>query len=138
MAVAASCGADVLAACSYSDGGGTVVKLVTPDVHRPTRALCAAGFDCQSQEVVLVETPDRPGLAALLGRKLTAAGIGVLCSYSFRIGSHQSHTVFKTTDNERALYLLEVDALIHDLAAAKSWRPLEEAAEDPCQEQQAA
>jgi hypothetical protein len=31
--------------------------------------------------------------------------------------------VFKTTDDDRAVYLLEVDALIHDLAAVQSLHP---------------
>jgi len=138
MAITASRGADVLAACSYSDGGATVVKLVTENAHRTMRALRAAGFDCLAQGVVMVEAPNKPGLAALLKQKLTAAGIGVLRSYWFRSGSNQSYTVFKTTDDEQALYLLEVDALIHDLAAAKSWRPSEEIAEQPYHEEQAA
>ena len=122
MAITVSCGAEVLAACSYWDGSNAVMKLVTEDVPRTTRALQAAGFDCRLNPVVLVETPDKPGLAALLHAKLVAAGMHVLYYYSLHCERNQSYVVFKTSDDDRALYLLEVDALIHDLAAAKSWR----------------
>ena len=123
LAVTSSCGTEVLAACSYWDQTGAVVMLVAEDALRAVRALEAAGFKWKSNEIVLVETPDKPGLAASLGVKLTSAGIHVLYSYAFRSGRDQSYVVFKTTDDDRAMYLLEVEAMIHDLAAAKSWRP---------------
>jgi hypothetical protein len=127
MATTACCGSEVLAACSYSDGAATVVKLVTQDARRTANALRAAGFECKSNPVILVETPNKPGLTATLGAKLTGAGINILYSYSLQSESHQTCLVFKTTDDDRAIYVLEVDALIHDLAAAKSWRPPSEA-----------
>ena len=123
MATAGSCGTEVMAACSYWSHGGTVIMLVTEDALRTTRALEMAGFKCRTNSIVLVETPDKPGLAALLGAKLTAAGINVLYSYSFRSERNQSYVVFKATDDDRAVYMLEVEGLIHDLAAAKRWRP---------------
>src|SRR5690242_10074189 len=82
MTITASCGAEVLAACSYWDGARSVVKLVTEDAQRTGRALKAAGFDFESHPVVLVETPVKPGLLAMLRDKLTVAGIHVLYSYS--------------------------------------------------------
>src|SRR5258706_10760830 len=75
MATTASCGADVLAAHSYWDGVSTVVLLVTQDAPRTMRALEGAGYKCKKTPVVLVVTPNKPGLAALLGVKLKAAGI---------------------------------------------------------------
>jgi hypothetical protein len=122
IAITVSCGAEVLAASSYWDGGSTVVKLVTEDARRTVGALQAAGFDCRSNPVVLVETPDKPGLPQFLSDKLVSAGINVLYTYSFRSDRDLNYVVFKTTDDERAIYVLEVEALIHSLAAAKSWR----------------
>ena len=46
IAITVSCGAEVLAACSYWDGGETVVKLVTENAVRTIHALQASGFDC--------------------------------------------------------------------------------------------
>ena len=122
MATAGSCGAEVLAACSYYSYDGAVVMLVTDDADRTLRALEGAGFSCKCDSVLLVEIPDEPGIAALLGVKLTAAGIRVLYSYLFRSEDTQGYVVFKTTDDNRAFYLLEVESLVHELAAAKSWQ----------------
>ena len=122
IAITVSCGAEVLAASSYWDGDSTVVKLVTEDALRTSRALQAAGFACHSNPVVLVETPDKPGLPEFLSDKLVNAGINVLCSYSFRSDRDLNYVVFKTTNDDRAIYVLEVEALIHGIASAKSWR----------------
>jgi hypothetical protein len=125
MAIVGCCGTEVLTACSYRDEAGTVTLLVTDNAPHATRDLEASGFRCKSAPIVLVQTPDKPGLAALLGAKLAEAGIGVLCSYWFHSEGKQSYVVFKTTDDDRAIYMLEVDALIHDFAAAQSWRQSE-------------
>ena len=122
MAITVSCGAEVLAANSYLDGDQTVVKLVTEDAIRTTDALQAAGFDCKSNPIVLVEAPDKPGLPAVLSSKLASAGVNVLYTYLFRSDHELTYVVFKTTDDIRAIYILEVEALIHGLSAAKNWR----------------
>jgi hypothetical protein len=123
MGVVSSCGSEVLAACSYWDQEGAVVMLVTENVLRAVRALEAAGYKWKSSEVVLVEIPERAGIAALLGAKLSSAGVNILYSYAFRSDRDQSYVVFKTTDDERAIYLLEIESLIHDVAAAKNCKP---------------
>jgi hypothetical protein len=128
IAVVTSCGTEVLAACSYWDRSGAVVMLVTENALRATHALEAAGFKCKSDSIVLIEAPDKPGLAAFLGQKLAAAGVNVLYSYAFRSDRDQSYVVFKTTDDERAIYLLELEALIYGLATTKSWRRSDRAA----------
>jgi hypothetical protein len=122
IAITVSCGAEVLAANSYWDGGSTVVKLVTEDARRTVGALQAAGFNCRSNPVVLVETPDKPGLPEFLSGKLASAGINVLYTYSFRSDRELNYVVFRTTDDNRAIYILEVEALIHGLVAAKNWK----------------
>ena len=122
MATAGSCGAEVLAACSYYSYDGAVVMLVTDDAARTLRALEGAGFECKRDSVLLVEIPDEPSIAALLSARLSAAGIRVLYSYSFRSEGGRGYAVFKTTDDHRAFYLLEVESLVHELAVAKSWR----------------
>lgn len=122
IAITVSCGSEVLAASSYWDGNDTVVKLVTEDAFRTTRALEAAGFNCRSNPVVLVEAPDEPGMPEFLSDKLAGAGVNVLYTYSFRSDRELNYVVFKTTDDNRAIYVLEVEALIHGLAAAKNLR----------------
>ena len=123
MASVASCGAEVLVASSHWDGPTTTVWLVTQDAARTGRALNAAGFNCDLEFVVLVEGPDKPGAARRLVERLTAAGIRVLLSYAFRSENHRSYVILKTSDDDRAIYLLEVDALIHQLAEAHREHP---------------
>ena len=123
MAITVSCGAEVLAASSYWESSSAVVELVTEDSSRTARALEAAGFACQSSPVVLVEMPDKPGLPTLIANKLTRSGIDVFQFYSLHGERNRAHVVYKTSDDERAIYLIELDALIHDLAAAKTWHP---------------
>ncbi|HTS17009.1 MAG TPA: hypothetical protein VMP11_05500 [Verrucomicrobiae bacterium] len=118
IASVVSCGAEVLVASSHWDGSGTVVRLVTQDAARTGRALTAAGFECDVDFVVLVEVPDGPGALAILVERLRIAGINVLLSYAFRSDNHRSYIVLKTSEDDRAIYLLEVDALIHQLAGA--------------------
>ena len=121
IAVASSCGTELLAACSYWDQAGAVVMLVAEDALRAKRTLEGEGFKCKANEVVLVEMPDIPGLAPLLGAKLTSAGIHVLYSYAFRSGGDRSYVVFKTSNDDRAVYFLEFEALVESLTAAKRW-----------------
>jgi hypothetical protein len=130
MAITVSCGAEVLAACSHWDRSVAVVKLVTKDPWRTMRALQEAGFTCRSSPVVLVDMPDKPGLPTLIGDKLVHAGIRVLEFYSLHGERNRAHVVYKTSDDDRAIYLIEIDALIHDLAAARSWRQPAEATLD--------
>ncbi|MGD1018913.1 MAG: hypothetical protein ABSA12_06295 [Verrucomicrobiia bacterium] len=139
MAITASCGAEVLVASSHWDGSGTVVNLVTEDAARTGRALTAAGFQCELQFVVLVETPDKPGLPAVLADRLNAVGIDVLHSYAFRSDDRRCYVVLQTSDDDRAIYLLEVDALIHYLAAPQRSHPSSEReAAEPCPASRAA
>jgi len=122
MAITVSCGAEVLAASSHWDGVNTVVRLVTEHADRTMRALTAAGFNCRSDPVVLADLPDEPGLPAMLGAKLSVAGICVRHSYTFHSDDHQCHVVFQTTDDDRAIGFLRIEALVRALAEARIWR----------------
>jgi len=115
-----SCGAHVLVAHSHETPTGTTVRLVTDNAPRTTHALEGMDLRPTAEPVVLMELPDQPGLIARLGAKLTAAGIQVLYSYSFHSERWLLYAVFRTSDDHRAVYLLEVDGLIHDVAAALS------------------
>jgi hypothetical protein len=126
MAITVSCGAEVLAASSHCDGVNTVVRLVTEHGDRTIRALTDAGFNCQSDPVVLVELRDEPGLPALMAAKLAVAGIRVRQSYASHSDDHRAHVVFQTIDDDRAIRFLNVEALIRALAAAKRRRPAPE------------
>ena len=111
LATVAAAGVNVLAYCAYSDWTGSVVLLVTQNAGAALRALTAAGFDCKANSVVLVGAPDRVGAAAQLGARLGAAGVEILYSYASSTGGDQFFAVFKTSDDDRAIQVLQAEAV---------------------------
>jgi hypothetical protein len=98
---------NVLAYCCYYDRDEAVVLLVTEDAWRAKAALEAAGFSCRANSVVVAGATDQVGGAASLGTKLGHAGIDILYSYASSSGSAQFYAVFKTSDDQRALSVLD-------------------------------
>jgi hypothetical protein len=101
---------NVLAYCSYCDRLETVVLLVTDNALVAKRALESAGFSCRANSVVVVGASDQVGGAALLGARLGYAGIDILYSYASSAGTSQFYAVFKTSDDGRAIAVLEASA----------------------------
>jgi len=103
---------NVLAYCSYSDRDETVVLLVTDNALAAKRAIEAGGFSCRANSVVVVGATDQVGGAALLGARLGHAGIDILYSYASSSGSAEFCAVFKTTDDPRAVAVLDSTASV--------------------------
>ena len=113
LSVVAKANINVLAYCSYSDRNETVVLLVTDNALLAKRALEASGFTCRANSVVVVGASDNVGGAALLGARLGHAGIDILYSYASSSGSSSFCAVFKTSDDQRALAVLDTSAAAH-------------------------
>jgi hypothetical protein len=62
--------------------------------------------------VVVVGATDQVGGAALLGARLGHAGIDILYSYASSSGSAEFCAVFKTTDDPRAVAVLDSTASV--------------------------
>ncbi len=107
LSTVADKGVNVLAYCCYSDRDETVVLLVTENALAAKEALEAAGFSCRANSVVIVGAADQVGGAATLGTQLGHAGIDILYSYASSSGSRQFYAVFKTSDDQRALSVLD-------------------------------
>ena len=56
---------------------------------------------------MLVSAPHQPAIAAQLGMYLKAAQIGIRYCYAAWHETAQAHVVFKTTDDDRAIRVLE-------------------------------
>ena len=111
LSVVAEHGVNVLAYCSYTDRSETIVLLVTDNALQAKRALEADGFSCRANSVVVVGAADQVGGAAMLGTHLGHAGIDILYSYaSSPAGSAQFCAVFKTSDDQRAIGVLDSSA----------------------------
>lgn len=107
LSVVASVNVNVLAYCSYSDRNETVVLLVTDNALLAKRSIETAGHSCRANSVVVVGATDQVGGAALLGARLGHAGIDILYSYASLAGESQFCAVFKTSDDQRAIHVLD-------------------------------
>lgn len=117
---------DVLAMRSYCDRGGVVLLMVTSNPLKACRILQAAGFQLKTEPVVLVGPLVRSGLAAAVGMELARARIDVLRAYDSHIGRGQHYLVFKTTEDEHAMQLIENSATIRAMAWMESGKDQDE------------
>jgi hypothetical protein len=113
LSIVAKAKVNILAYCSYCDRQETVVLLVTDNALVAKRELESAGFTCRANSVVVVGASDQVGGAALLGARLGHAGIDILYSYTSSAGPTQFYAVFKTSDDQRAITVLESSSAAH-------------------------
>ena len=115
---------EILASCLYWQPDGAVLRLVSEDPPKTAQALARAGFLCQSDSVLLMGLNEMPGASARTTLLLAAAEIAVSHRYTSWSDRREGLAVFKTTDDNRALRFLQVDALMGELAGRKPWRTL--------------
>lgn len=115
---------EILASCLYWQSDGAVMRLVSEDPPKTAQALARAGFLCQSDSVLLMGLNETPGASARTTLLLAADGIAVSYGYVSWSNRREGLAVFKTTDDNRALRFLQVDALMEELGGCKSWRAL--------------
>ena len=106
-------GFHVVAYSSYADWDGAVLLLVVREAWRVKAALEAQGLTCKTNSIVVVDAADRVGTVARCGILLGNAGIEILYSYASVSAMNRCYAVFKTTDEERALRVLDASALAH-------------------------
>ena len=107
LAAVATRRVNVLAYCTYSDSDELVVLLVTDNALVAKSALQTAGFSCRANSVVVVGATTDVGAAAQLGVHLGMAGVQILYSYASLSGGDHFCAVFKTTNDEQAILMLE-------------------------------
>jgi hypothetical protein len=116
---------DVLAMDSHCDQDGVVLLLVTTNAFKTAFVLNAVGFQCEASQIVLVGPLERMGMASMIGAHLANAGIGVQYSYLSRTERGERYLVVKTTENARAVRVLEnchtiMEAPVNASASVKS------------------
>lgn len=107
MAAVSGAGVNILAYCTYSDRDEAVILLVPEDPLSAKACLERAGFVCKANPVVVVGATDRVGAAAHFGAHLGKAGIDIIYSYASSAGHGQFIAVFKTTNDEHAISILD-------------------------------
>ena len=103
-------GIEILAHCCVPTDPGALTLVVTDKPQQAKVVLEQAGHECQSNPVVLVRTPSKTASAAQLGMQLTAAQIGIRYCYATPVAPTQAHVVFKTTDDDHAIRVLQACA----------------------------
>jgi len=105
---------------SYCNRDGVVLLLVTTDAVKTSHILHVAGFQCEVRPVILIGPINRSGWAAPVGDELANAGIEVLYSYTSHKDRDQHYLVFKTSDDERAIQVLNAGPTFQSLAGDNS------------------
>ena len=100
-------GINILAASSWVEGNAAVIRLVTDDHQRVMDVLREKEFTLKENDVVVTETPHKPGMLRRLTAQLADDGIDLRYLYATATPSQEHcQVVFACTDNNRALVLL--------------------------------
>jgi len=100
-------GINILAASAWTDGNNGIVHLVTDDNLRTMDALRAHDYQPREVDVVLTESPHKPGLLRRLTETLSRDGIAIHHLYATATADQdQALIVFATANNDRAIVLL--------------------------------
>lgn len=89
-----------------------VMRMVVDDAAKATAALAGERVAFLESDVLSVEVPDRPGVAATLGRKLADAGVNI--EYTYFSGSSpgtRALMIFMVSNLDAALEALEESQL---------------------------
>ena len=96
----------------YSDHKRAAILLVTSDESKLLRAIRAAGFECDSNPVVVLEEHHRTVSAIRLSSELRANGVQILDAYTCNSPHNGTALVLKTTDRSRTTDVLETMNLL--------------------------
>ena len=96
----------------YSDHRHAAVLLITGKDSEIVGALQSAGFDCETNRVVVVEQKHRCLSAVRLGSELRANGIEILDAYTCCSLDDGTVLVLKATDSLQAATILEAMNLL--------------------------
>jgi hypothetical protein len=100
-------GINILAASAWVNGSEAVIHLVTDDTLRVVDTLRAKSFNPREMNVVLLESPHKPGLLRHITEKLAGAGIDIHHLYaSATMDQDRCLIAFACADNDRAVVLL--------------------------------
>lgn len=100
-------GINILAASAWVEGENGIIHLVTNDNLRVVDALRAKNYNPRESDVVLVESPHKPGLLKHLTEKLSQAGIDIHHLYaSATEAQDRCLIVFASANNDHAIVVL--------------------------------
>ncbi|MCG3150445.1 MAG: hypothetical protein PCFJNLEI_03931 [Verrucomicrobiae bacterium] len=100
-------GINILAASAWVNGSEALIHLVTDDNLRTSDTLRAKSYNPREMDVVLLESPHKPGLLRHITERLAGSGIDIHHLYaSAALDQERCLIVFACADNDRAVVLL--------------------------------
>lgn len=105
--IVAERGVNTLAMSAWVEGDEGVIRLVTDDTLRTTEALQEHGYNPEVRDVVLVDTPHKPGALRHLTDTLAEEKIDLTHLFaSATIRQDECLVVFNSSNNDHAIVLL--------------------------------
>ncbi len=106
-ALVADRGINIMASCNWVEGDTGVMQLITDDNRRAAEEMQKNGYEPVSLDVVIVESPNRPGLLKHITGRLRREGLDIDYLYATAtLKDNDCLVVLSTKNNERAIVLL--------------------------------
>jgi hypothetical protein len=96
----------ILAMSSWVEDTEAVIRLICDDTPRMMEVLRENGYDAQDRDVVLVDASYQPGILRHLTETLASNNIDIFHLFASAIDKNECVAVLNTSDNERAIELL--------------------------------
>ncbi len=104
--VVAETDASILAMSTWVENTEAVIRLICDDTPRMIEVLQENGYDAQDRDVVLVDASYQPGILRHLTETLASENIDIFHLFASAIDKNECVAVLNTSDNERAIELL--------------------------------
>lgn len=106
-ALVADRGINIMASCNWVEGETGIIQLITDDNLRAAEELQKNGYEPVTLDVVIVESPNRPGLLKHVTGRLRREGLDIEYLYATAtLNTKDCLVVLSTKNNERAIVLL--------------------------------
>ncbi len=105
-AIFADKGVSILAMSAWVEDAEAVIRLICDDTPRTMGVLRDSGYDPQERDVVLVDAAHQPGILRHLTETLARENIEIFHLFASAIDKNECVAVLNSSDNERAIELL--------------------------------
>jgi hypothetical protein len=99
-------GVGILAMSAWVEDTESVIRLICEDTPHTMDVLQENGYDPQDRDVVLVDAVHQPGLLRQLTETLAGENIDIFHLFASAVDKNECLAVLNTSDNERAIDLL--------------------------------
>ena len=96
----------ILAMSTWVEDTEAVIRLICDDTPRMMEVLRENGYDAQDRDVVLVEATYQPGILRHLTEMLASENIDIFHLFASAIDKNECVAVLNSSDNDRAIELL--------------------------------